>query len=59
MIEYVEKEDVLKALRQKRDSLLEDIKREREAMRREKSLYVRAGFIGAIKAVKKVKGEWK
>jgi len=57
--DMVDRKEVLLVLRQKRDNLLEDMRREREAMVKEKSLYIRAGFIDAIRSVKKVKGEWK
>jgi len=58
-IYVVDLEDVIKALREERDNLFKDIEREREGMQGEKSLYIQAGFIDAIKSIKKVKGEWK
>jgi len=59
MTEYVKKEDVLMALRQERDCLLDDLEREHEAIQGEKTLFIRAGLTDAIEAVKKVRGEWK
>lgn len=55
----VEREVVIKALRDARDGFLDAIKQEREEQGGGSNLYIQRGLIIAIETVKKVTGEWK
>jgi len=59
MIEYVIKFDVLDALRERRDILMDKTKQEWLYDSRDSMLCYQRGIIDSIEIIKKVKGEWK
>lgn len=55
----VEREAVIKALREERDSLRVNIELELEEQGSGKSFFIQRGIMESIEVVKKIRGEWK